>query len=77
MPTPFSVDEFADKIDSLYRLVIVAGQRANQIKTETHGFVGVNREKKPTVIALEEILDGKVGYTTAEDEEENYLELSE
>lgn len=77
MPSPFFVDDFADKIDSLYRLVIVAARRANQIKTEAHGFVGVTRERKPTIIALEEVLDGKVGFTTHQDEEEDYLEISD
>ena len=77
MPSPFFVDDFAEKVDSLYRLVIVAARRANQIKTEAHGFVGITRNRKPTITALEEILDGKVGFTTHEDEEENYLEISD
>lgn len=77
MPTPFSVDDFADKIDSLYRLVIVAARRANQIKTEAHGFAGSSRARKPTIQALEEILEGKVGYTPSADEEEDYLGISD
>ena len=76
MPSPFSVDEFTDKIDSLYRLVIVSSLRANQLRTETHGFAGVSREK-PTMIALEEILDGKVGWTTTDKEDENILDAEE
>lgn len=75
MPTPFSVDEFKGKIDSLYRLVIIASRRANQItKNESHGFGTVTHAKKSTITALEEVLDGKLGYTTATQEEENYLE---
>ncbi|MBP8128150.1 MAG: DNA-directed RNA polymerase subunit omega [Candidatus Hydrogenedentes bacterium] len=77
MPTPFSVDDFADKIDSLYRLVIVASRRANQIKTEAHGFSGASRARKPTIQALEEVLEGKVGYAASVDEDEDFLELSE
>lgn len=76
MPTPFSVDDFADKIDSLYRLVIVGSMRANQLRTETHGFAGVTREK-PTIAALEEILDGKVGWTTTDREDEEILSSSD
>jgi DNA-directed RNA polymerase omega subunit len=72
MPSPFSVDDFADKIDSLYRLVIVGSLRANQLRTETHGFAGVSRDK-PTMVALEEILAGKVGWTTTDDEDEHIL----
>lgn len=75
MPTPFSVDDFSDKIDSLYRLVLVASRRANQIsKNESHGFGTVTTSKKPTVTALEEVLDDKLGYYTGDDEDENYLE---
>lgn len=75
MPTPFSVDEFEGKIDSLYRLTIVAARRANQItKNEAHGFGTVVQSKKSTITALEEVLDGKLGYYTGTPEEENYLE---
>jgi DNA-directed RNA polymerase omega subunit len=77
MPTPFSVDEFSDKIDSLYRLVIVAARRANQLRTETHGFGGVARERKPTVQALEEILEDRVGWTTTDQEDESLLDVEE
>ncbi|MBX3178389.1 MAG: DNA-directed RNA polymerase subunit omega [Candidatus Hydrogenedentes bacterium] len=75
MPTPFSVDEFEGKVDSLYRLVIVAARRANQIsKNESHGFGTVIQSKKSTITALEEVLDDKLGYYTGTPEEENYLE---
>ncbi|MCC6144570.1 MAG: DNA-directed RNA polymerase subunit omega [Candidatus Hydrogenedentes bacterium] len=77
MPTPFSVDEFSGKIDSLYRLVIVAARRANQLKVESHGFSGVQFRVKPTVLALEEVLDDKLGYATGDSEEEEYLEISD
>lgn len=73
MPTPYSVDEFADKVDSLYRLVIVASRRANQIsKNESHGFAPAST-RKSTTIALDEVLDGKVGWTTT-DEEDEFIE---
>lgn len=63
MPAPFYVDDFEDKIDSLYRLVIISSRRANQIiKNQSHGFGTVTKSKKPTVIALEEVLDDKIGY---------------
>lgn len=75
MGTPFSVDDFSDKIDSLYRLVIVAARRANQIsKNESHGFGSVTSAKKTTITALEEVIAGKVGVYTGGDEEENLLD---
>jgi DNA-directed RNA polymerase omega subunit len=69
MPTPFFTDDFMTKFDSLYRLVIVAARRAQQIaKQEQHGF-GTRQSRKPTVIALEEILQGKVGYAVGDEDE--------
>ena len=54
---------------------IVAARRANQInKNESHGFGTVTNAKKSTITALEEVLDDKLGYITATQEEENYLE---
>lgn len=71
MPTPFYVDDFSGKIDSLYRLVIVASRRANQIsKNESHGFAGIRGRKKSTISALEEVLEDKLGYYTGDEEDE-------
>ena len=69
MPTPYCVDDFKTKFDSLYRLVIVASKRANQVtKHEAHGFGAAARGRKSTIAALEEVIAGKLTYTTAEDE---------
>jgi len=63
------VDDFKDKFDSLYRLVIVAAKRANQVtKHEAHGFGAAARARKSTITALEEVIDGKLTFTTADDE---------
>lgn len=70
----FSIEDFVPKVDSLYRLVIVAGRRANALsKPDTRSLVPV-RSKKPTVTALEEILQGKVTYRTGADREEEFAE---
>ncbi len=67
MPTPFYVHEYKDKIDSLYRLVIIASKRVNQIaKMERHVF---GKKKKPTVTALEEFEQGKLTYRKNEKED--------
>lgn len=74
MPTPFYVDDFTGKIDSLYRLVIIASRRANQIsKGESHGFGASAQARKPTITAIEEVLNDKLGYYSGEEDEE-YLE---
>lgn len=68
----YSLEDFHDKVDSLYRLVIIAARRANQIsKPETRALVSTG-SKKPTVIALEEIYEGKVSYRTTEGEDSDY-----
>ena len=63
-----SVEDLKGKADSLYRLVIVAARRANQLtKAESRGLMG-GRAKKPTMAALQEIVEGKLGYATVDDE---------
>lgn len=65
-----SLEDFRERIDSLYRLVIVGGRRAAQLgKPDSRALVPV-RSKKSTVTALEEILEGKVSYRTGREEEE-------
>jgi len=69
-----ATEDFRDKIDSLYRLVIVASRRASQVaRTDSRPLV-VTRSKKSTVIALEEVLEGKVSYTTSDQDAEDYIE---
>ena len=71
---PISPADFEDKFDSLYRLVIVAARRACQVnKTESRPLVPV-KSKKPTIVALEEILQGKVTYRTTKEDEEALIE---
>lgn len=69
-----SVEQFEGKIDSLYRLVILAAKRAAQIsKPDSRPLVPV-RSRKPTLVALEEILNGKVKPRIGEGDEEDFLE---
>ena len=70
----YSVEDFDDKIDSLYRLVILGARRAGQVnRTDSRPLV-TTHSRKPTIIALEEILDGKVTYRTGDHDAEDYLE---
>ncbi|MCC6489837.1 MAG: DNA-directed RNA polymerase subunit omega [Candidatus Hydrogenedentes bacterium] len=69
-----SVEQFDDKIDSLYRLVILAARRASQIsKPDSRPLVPV-RSKKPTIVALEEVLQGKVKARIGGSDEEEFFE---
>ena len=69
-----SIEDFEDKVDSLYRLVLIAGRRAAQVaKPESRPLIRTH-SKKPTIIALEEILQDKVMQRTTEGDEEDFLE---
>ena len=70
----YSLEDFEGKMDSLYRLVIVASKRAGQVNRPESRSLVATHSKKPTVIALEEILEGKVSYTTGARDEEDFLE---
>lgn len=74
MSTKISVEKFTGKIDSLYRLVILAARRASQVaKPDTRALVPV-RSRKSTIVALEEILHGKVGWRTGDADDEAFIE---
>lgn len=70
-----SLDDFVhedEQMDSLYRLVNIAARRANQLnKPESRPLVKT-KERKSTIIALEEVLNGKVWYTTGDNEDDDY-----
>ena len=69
-----SIEDFDGKVDSLYRLVIAAAHRAGQVsKPESRPLV-TSHSKKPTMIALEEIAEGKVTFRTGASDEEEYIE---
>lgn len=64
MPTPYCVDDFSRSFDSLYRLVIVAAARSNQLaRREVHGFGSKLHAVKPTVVALDEVIDGHLAWS--------------
>lgn len=64
--------EGENPMDSLYRLVNIAAKRANQIgRPEGRPLVHAGT-KKPVMIALEEVLEGRITYTTGEGEGDEY-----
>ena len=55
--------------DSKYRLIIVAAKRSKQIQRGAHPRVDSDPQKhKPTRIALEEVMHGKVPFTIDSEE---------
>ncbi len=70
-----SIDDFqyeGETIDSLYRLVNLAAKRANQLNRPDARPLVSARSRKPVMMALEEVLDGKVWYRTGSEEEDEY-----
>jgi DNA-directed RNA polymerase omega subunit len=51
-------------VDSKYRLIIIAAKRSKQIQRGARPRIDIDPQKhKPTRIALEEVLQGKVDYS--------------
>lgn len=70
-----SIDDFkhdGKPIDSMYRLVILASKRANQLGKPDSRLLVSPVSRKPVVTALQEILDGKVWYRTGAEGADEY-----
>ena len=81
MPTPNPELESAfdqmetPQVDSKYRLIILAAKRSKQLQRGARPRIEIDPVKhKPTRIALEEVMRGKVSFTIQEREE---LQLEE
>lgn len=66
--TQAPLEDIMDKVDSKYRLVIIAAKRSRQLNQGTAPTVQ-SKGHKPTYISLEEIAAGKVEYTATPLEE--------
>ena len=56
----YTIEHYEKQCDSLYRLVIAATRRASQLsRPDARRLVSVNT-RKPTMVALAEIAEGKV-----------------
>jgi DNA-directed RNA polymerase subunit omega len=57
------------EVDSKYRLIIVAAKRSKQLQRGARPRVDIDPQKhKPTRIALEEVINGKVDYSIVDGE---------
>ena len=78
MPTPYCVDDFSHSFDSLYRLVIVAAARSNQLaRRDVRGFGAKLHSVIPTVTALDEVIDGKLEWADTEETDEFFIDGEE
>ena len=67
-----ALDEIqAPEIDSKYRLIILAAKRSKQLQRGARPRIEIDPVKhKPTRIALEEVMRGKVNFTITEEDNE-------
>ncbi len=67
-----ALDEIqAPEVDSKYRLIILAAKRSKQLQRGARPRIEIDPVKhKPTRIALEEVIRGKVNFTVTEEETE-------
>ena len=66
-----SEETSAPEVDSKYRLIILAAKRSKQLQRGARPRIDIDALKhKPTRIALEEVMRGRVNFTVASDEEE-------
>ena len=56
-----SKEKLEEQVDSVYRLVLIVAQRAKQLGKGSKPLVRTE-SKKPSTVALEEMLAGKLGY---------------
>jgi DNA-directed RNA polymerase omega subunit len=62
-----TIEALEEKCESMYKLVIAAAKRAGQVsKPESRPLVSTTH-RKPTLVALEEIVQGKVLIKDAEE----------
>jgi DNA-directed RNA polymerase subunit omega len=55
-----TVEDCLDNVDNRFQLVLVATKRARQLANGVEPFVAWENDK-PTIVALREIADGKIG----------------
>ena len=55
-----ALENLLDKSTSVYKLVILAAKRALELSEGAPKFVEIDPKKKPAVVALQEIAQGKI-----------------
>jgi DNA-directed RNA polymerase omega subunit len=67
----------SQEIDSKYRLIILAAKRSKQLQRGARPRIDIDPTKhKPTRIALEEVVQGKILFHTTTDGDEDRLDES-
>ena len=61
-----AIDKLVGKIGSLYKLVVLASRRAQELSAEGAKLVEAPSGTKVASIALQEIIEGKISYKIKE-----------
>lgn len=57
-----AMEDLLEKVDSRYKLVILASRRAVELSKGGQRLVDISPKAKASTIALEEIREGKISY---------------
>lgn len=60
------IDKLMDKIHSIYKLVILSSRRTIELADGAQKLVNAPADAKPSEIAIEEIIEGKISYKIKE-----------
>lgn len=60
------IDKLMDKIHSIYKLVILSSRRTIELADGAQKLVNAPADAKPSDIAIEEIIEGKISYKVKE-----------
>jgi DNA-directed RNA polymerase subunit omega len=63
---PPAIDKLLDKIQSIYKLVILASRRAIELADGAQKLVDAPADAKPANIAMKEIIEDKITYKVRE-----------
>ena len=59
-------EKLLEKINSVYKLVIIASRRALELSEGAPRLVEMDSKKKPALVALQEIAQGKISFKIKE-----------
>lgn len=71
-----TVEDCLDNVENRFQLVLVATKRARQLANGATPFVDWENDK-PTIVALREIAEGKIGPSILEEQPKPELDLEE
>ncbi len=57
-----SIQIYYDEVEEIYKFVLLASQRVHQLYRGAPPRIAMKGSEKPSVIAIREVLSGKVGY---------------